>query len=600
MNTTDQTFIRAYGSDFIPSYADEAARAADYPALADCNANAVFGSLPQRHYRVDGPSTTPMAAHQRVSGGGLPAPLPSRPYVPRTAPARAASPAPQEQYAHLPPAGMPVASQLQRPLPLDAAAPRGTDPVEPHAPRQSDQADDMRRSPEVPADDAPPTSPTVTRGRVPRPHIDFAAARNDQPEKASAAANDEPLVDRPRGPSPAKSRYVLSAEDGLAVLADSSVLIGSSLFEWPDVEPALADPPIAAKAEIAKPVAPAANEAPAAISQPTEPSPSIEVSPPTAVKAPTAIEAPTSIEAPTAAKAPTVGGAAKPSEPAADAAPTPLATAESHVAAPVAAPPVAETPLGAAIANIDKEASGATLEADADAATPARRKLKPAWEVDRLLWPADADQLYESESEYFRHAGEKLRDASQEGLRVLAVSSTHAGEGCTTLAICLARAAAAAGSKVALLDANLRSPRLGPALGLDFAQSWHETLGGKIPLAEAAVTAIADNVTLIPLSQNALRQGLRLDADGVNDLLDQAGETFDLVIVDLGVPAEQGQSCFQIGQRCPLDAAIIVRDVRATSEEETLESVSRFRELGVDAVGIAENFASTSAARAAA
>jgi Mrp family chromosome partitioning ATPase len=242
----------------------------------------------------------------------------------------------------------------------------------------------------------------------------------------------------------------------------------------------------------------------------------------------------------------------------------------------------------------------ATTEAEVSEAVATGQKLKPAWEVDRLLWPADADHLYESENEYFRHAGEKLRDASQEGLRVLGVSSSHAGEGCTTLAICLARAAAGAGAKVALLDANLQSPQLGTALGLDFAHSWHEVLNGKTPLAEAAVTAIGDNVTLIPLSKHALGQGLSLDSDAVNDVLRQVSETFDLVLIDVGSPSEEARDRFQSGDACPLDAAIIVRDVRTTSEEETLESVSRFRAMGIEAVGIAENFAATAVAQAAA
>ena len=34
MNTTDQAFIRAYGSDIVPSNADEAARAAELTAVA--------------------------------------------------------------------------------------------------------------------------------------------------------------------------------------------------------------------------------------------------------------------------------------------------------------------------------------------------------------------------------------------------------------------------------------------------------------------------------------------------------------------------------------------------------------------------------------
>ncbi|HJN07296.1 MAG: hypothetical protein QGH33_15005 [Pirellulaceae bacterium] len=493
MNTTDQTFIRAYGSDFVPNYADEAARAADYPALADSNVNAVFGSMPQKHIRVDGPAAMPPSATSQVAGVGPSPPLPARTYMPQAA-TQPTSPAAQGQHTppqhpHVPPA---IGQQLEHPVQREQAVEQQVDVPLPHL--------DMR-------DNAlPPGSvPIASHAPVPRPHINFAPAQSVQPQPTDVETSVEPAIEQPLAPSPAYATNALELGEGLSVLADSSVLVASSDFQWPTIHPAVD-------------------------------------------------EEPTDTENP---------------------------------------------PLGSSIANIDKDVAGVAMDAKAEEPDVAKQKLKPAWEVDRFLWPSNVDQLYESESEYFRHAGEKLHDASLEGLRVLGVSATRQGEGCTTLAICLARAAAAAGAKVALLDANLRAPQLGTALGLDFARSWHETLNGKTPLSEAAVASIADNVTLIPLSNNAARQGLTLDSDAINDILGQAGDTFDLVLVDVGVPCEDGRSCFQGDDACPLDAAIIVRDVRATSEEETLESVNRYKELGIDAVGIAENFASLAVSRAA-
>jgi hypothetical protein len=45
---------------------------------------------------------------------------------------------------------------------------------------------------------------------------------------------------------------------------------------------------------------------------------------------------------------------------------------------------------------------------------------------------------------------------------------------------------------------------------------------------------------------------------------------------------------------------MIVRDVRRTTETETLVTASRLKSLGVDAIGIAENFCHPTATRAAA
>lgn len=593
MNTADQTFIRAYGSDFVPSYADEAARAADYPALADSNVNAVFGSRPQQHYRVDGPSATPNTAALPVAGGNQPAPLPARPYAPQQATPQPLppAPAPQDPYAqhqHAQIARPAVAEATIQSAPLESAPAEA--PIEPQPQRVIEQVVDVETPRDTANTDTANTdtantdaanthAPPASHPRVPRPHINFAAVAEPELEPVEAEAPVEPQVDLKPTPAPVETPGILTAGDGLAVLADSSVLIGSSAFEWPTVEPATVEAPTVAKAA-----------APVFAVQPADDSNTQELD---------TQEVASEVSQP----------AASVTEPVAE--PTEVASVEevqADVTPPAVAPDVspaeetsgAEPPLSPAVANVDKEAAGATMEVESDEPVAVRQKLKPAWEVDRLLWPVEADHLYESESEYFRHAGEKLRDASQEGLRVLGISSHHEGEGCTTLAICLARAAAGAGAKVCLLDANLRSPQLGTVLGLDFARSWHETLNTTTPLAEAAVTAIADNVTLIPLSKNAARQGTTLDGDGVNEILAQLSETFDLVLVDIGSPQAGGQNCFPAGDACPLDAAIVVRDVRATSEEETLESVSWFRELGIDAVGVAENFASSAAAQAAA
>jgi hypothetical protein len=48
------------------------------------------------------------------------------------------------------------------------------------------------------------------------------------------------------------------------------------------------------------------------------------------------------------------------------------------------------------------------------------------------------------------------------------------------------------------------------------------------------------------------------------------------------------------------NAGIVVRDVRKTSEESTLVAAARLKMLGLEAVGVAENFAADRAARAAA
>jgi Mrp family chromosome partitioning ATPase len=219
---------------------------------------------------------------------------------------------------------------------------------------------------------------------------------------------------------------------------------------------------------------------------------------------------------------------------------------------------------------------------------PAGPPFKAVWEVDRFVWPPDVNRLYEAESNYFSYAGEKLREAAKEGLRVLVVGSAQPGEGCTTLALCLARAAADTGMKVALLEANLDRPQLASRMGLKFVHGWQEALTGAVTLGETAVTSLEHAVCLLPAALGA--QPIRLNDPRVSQLLRDITAATDLVIVDLGPVGEQDEGCFEAGENCPADAAIVVRDMRRTSERQTLRAALHLKTLGVDAVGIAENY----------
>ena len=209
------------------------------------------------------------------------------------------------------------------------------------------------------------------------------------------------------------------------------------------------------------------------------------------------------------------------------------------------------------------------------------------WEVDEFAWPEELVRLQTEQAEYFRYAGEKLRDACQEGLKTLAVVATREKEGCTTMAICLARAAAAAGARVALLDTNLAHPELGPRLGLDFSHGWQESLNTKSELSEAAVLAIDSGLTLLPLSANHELDSLT--DPRVSAILRQLGADFDLLIIDAGVTPDD-VAMFEGNGDCPVNAALVVRDLRRTSEAETLATAAKLKSLGIEAIGIAENF----------
>lgn len=223
----------------------------------------------------------------------------------------------------------------------------------------------------------------------------------------------------------------------------------------------------------------------------------------------------------------------------------------------------------------------------------------PVWEVDRFHWPRTCEKLLSDENGYLAQAGARLLAAAGDGLKTLAITGSRRGEGRTTLALCLARVAAKTGLHVALLDADFNHPALASRLGLAVTHGWQAAALGHIPLSEAAVKSLADEITVLPLETSPAVRSLSLADPRVTATLRAIAATFDLVIVDCGPLGPGERLAFPPGEGCPLDAMIVVRDLRFVSAEESQEVGERIYAAGVEAVGIAQNFVIEEAALAA-
>jgi Mrp family chromosome partitioning ATPase len=264
--------------------------------------------------------------------------------------------------------------------------------------------------------------------------------------------------------------------------------------------------------------------------------------------------------------------------------PIPTTTPEAEVAE-------ATVPEAVETGEIDNELPVENKVAEPNS-LPVVTPVVPAWEIDRFHWPADIETLFEEQADYFEHAGHKLLAASREGLSKLAITSARPGEGTTTVTLCLARAVAAAGGRVALLDGNLRNAQISRALSLEFASGWQVAAAGAVELAEAAIASLQESITLFPAA--ATVEGASSLADeSVGELLQRARAGFDLLLIDAG-QEDLGENAAQI------DAAMVVRDVRRTSGQQSLATALLLKEAGVKAVGIAENFSEAHASAAAA
>ncbi|HPM80442.1 MAG TPA: hypothetical protein PLF81_07060 [Candidatus Anammoximicrobium sp.] len=231
-------------------------------------------------------------------------------------------------------------------------------------------------------------------------------------------------------------------------------------------------------------------------------------------------------------------------------------------------------------ADADTEADG---DVDADSA------FSPDWEVDRLAWPPICERLMEAEQRYFRSVGLRLKAATEDSHHVVMVTGARRGEGRTTLALCLARCAAAAGVPTALVDADLKNPQLGPRLGIETPCGWREVVAGKAPLSEAAVSSLEDHLTLFPLTSAEAAEVAPGDPPSVSVLQNIAAH-YPLVIVDTGPLGSDGRHLFATEEDGLIDTAIVVRDLRNTTEKKATATAESLLRSGVPAVGIAENF----------
>ena len=126
-------------------------------------------------------------------------------------------------------------------------------------------------------------------------------------------------------------------------------------------------------------------------------------------------------------------------------------------------------------------------------------------------------------------------------LRTLLVVSAAPGDGKTTIARHLAAAAARMGSRVLLLETDLRRPTLAQQLDVKSGPGVSDVLIGAIPLDKATQPVVLD-----PLSRNGGRAldvlvagatvppnpGEMVESHAMEDLLEEAKSIYDLIVID--------------------------------------------------------------------
>ena len=220
--------------------------------------------------------------------------------------------------------------------------------------------------------------------------------------------------------------------------------------------------------------------------------------------------------------------------------------------------------------------------------------FKPAWQVERFTWPRVCRRLMARAAEEFDRLADALLAANARGQKVLAMAGCCRGEGATTLLLCAARRLAERGVKLVLVDADLARPRLGKRLGVELQAGWNETsVEDAAFLSHAIVESAANNLALAAIREPVTTNGhARGDCSRLAPCLDTLKSQYEMVLVDLG-PLESIESVSDFFERMvggKIDAVLLVRNPRITSEARLADVESQLTASDVALAGLIENF----------
>lgn len=216
----------------------------------------------------------------------------------------------------------------------------------------------------------------------------------------------------------------------------------------------------------------------------------------------------------------------------------------------------------------------------------------PSWEVDSFLWPEVVKRIEASQPDAFHQIGKNLSLANRDGLKVMTITSGERGVGRSTVAMHMARCAAMAGLRVALIDGDTLCPSLNNQLSLDIEHGWQDCLFENVPLHEVAVHSINDGITLFPLTCVVSQQQVHANLHRMAKLIKRISTAFDMVFIDANRLSLEQRDMVGVAQETIVDAAIVVVDTELSVKEKVDSAVSILQEMGLSSIGLVENFQS--------
>jgi tyrosine-protein kinase len=199
-------------------------------------------------------------------------------------------------------------------------------------------------------------------------------------------------------------------------------------------------------------------------------------------------------------------------------------------------------------------------------------------------------------AEAYRSLRTNLQFISRDGtVRVISVTSPHAGEGKTTTVANLATTLALTGKRVMALSADLRKPRLHRFFGLDNERGLSSVLGGQAQLADVARRVEGlDSLRIVTSGPVPPNPAELLSSDKMESLLRDLSSSADYVVIDTP-PALVVSDAMIVAPRA--DGIVVVVDADTTTGGAASHTIDQLEQVGGNVIGSVLNRFDPSKAR---
>jgi polysaccharide biosynthesis transport protein len=173
-------------------------------------------------------------------------------------------------------------------------------------------------------------------------------------------------------------------------------------------------------------------------------------------------------------------------------------------------------------------------------------------------------------------------------VRSLAVCSAMAGDGKSKIALHLASAAAQAGQRVLLVDANLRCPQLHLWLDLPNHRGLCDLLNHKLsPDVFIERSHQTENLFVLTAGQPLPESPKQLGSPGMQHLVDELQSNFDLVIYDTPNLLSFMDASFIATHT---DGILLVVGIKQTKKSAVMQAISQLNTFRLPTLGVVANY----------